>query len=547
MTVASVEKLVKEFLSRKEPAVLAVHGDWGVGKTFSWNRWLTEASKDNQVHKEFYSYVSLFGLTSIEAFNATLFENTRKIGETVTTDPYEWVKDRFKKAIRPAKSVKVLDRFTPSDQYLYQRVNRDLLICIDDFERRSASLPLRDVLGMIYQLRDQRNCHVCLIFSAEAFSGEDKKEYARFREKAIDLEIKFAPTSQECIDIAIDGSAPHADIFKKRCFDLQVNNIRVIRKADALIKLIAPKLDRYHPAVLQESIHAVTLFAYLFYTKSDALPSIEYALDAGARLFMSPTAENNPSWNSFLQSYEYLRTEALDRVLAETVQRGYVDEGALLVAAQTRHHNLTQSDLEDSFRNAWRRYLGSFEDNETDIVNGLDQAFKESILSRTRLDLDTVVRLFRNLGRDELANELIEVFVAAQGDKAVFDLNERFSGDEIKDDMIVERFSREYSQFYEGPSIEDVVGKLSERVGWNPEDVQLLSTASPDELYNFIKAMSGPGIGDAIRGLLVFGNVSNPTPEMQQVDTKVREVLRRIASENRLNRQRIQRFGVTTG
>jgi hypothetical protein len=50
---------------------------------------------------------------------------------------------------------------------LYFSLVQNQIVCIDDLDRRSKTLDLRDVLGLISFLREQRGCKVALILNAE--------------------------------------------------------------------------------------------------------------------------------------------------------------------------------------------------------------------------------------------------------------------------------------------------------------------------------------------------------------------------------------------
>lgn len=74
MSLKLLEQRIKRFLSTKEPEVICITGRWGVGKTFAWNRYLRQAAGSIELPR--YSYVSLFGLTSLEQLKFSVFENT---------------------------------------------------------------------------------------------------------------------------------------------------------------------------------------------------------------------------------------------------------------------------------------------------------------------------------------------------------------------------------------------------------------------------------------------------------------------------------------
>ena len=72
MTVEIVKGQIKQFLSNDKPGVIAICGDWGIGKTFLWNKLLQEA-KAEKITLNQYSYVSLFGINSLQEFKLSLF------------------------------------------------------------------------------------------------------------------------------------------------------------------------------------------------------------------------------------------------------------------------------------------------------------------------------------------------------------------------------------------------------------------------------------------------------------------------------------------
>ena len=78
MPVEVIKDQIFQFLSSEQPVVMAIKGEWGVGKTFSWKKFLKEACAENKVNLDRYSYVSLFGINSLDAFKYTIIESAIK-------------------------------------------------------------------------------------------------------------------------------------------------------------------------------------------------------------------------------------------------------------------------------------------------------------------------------------------------------------------------------------------------------------------------------------------------------------------------------------
>jgi hypothetical protein len=55
-----VRSEINRFLRSSEPEVICVTGDWGVGKTYTWQTELDAARAKNEIGLTRYSYASLF-------------------------------------------------------------------------------------------------------------------------------------------------------------------------------------------------------------------------------------------------------------------------------------------------------------------------------------------------------------------------------------------------------------------------------------------------------------------------------------------------------
>jgi hypothetical protein len=75
MSIKLVKEEIGKFLAHQEPEVLCIRGKWGVGKTYTWAKELETAQRTNAVKLPRYSYVSLFGVNSLEELKFAVFEN----------------------------------------------------------------------------------------------------------------------------------------------------------------------------------------------------------------------------------------------------------------------------------------------------------------------------------------------------------------------------------------------------------------------------------------------------------------------------------------
>jgi len=210
LSIELVKKEITRFITSHKPAVICIKGAWGVGKTYSWNECLHSAQLSGKLDCASYSYVSLFGLDSLEQLKYAIFENSvsgSAIGsaaslESITSNTVS-IANRWRKSLGWLSVVPKARDFAAVLQSVAFLSVRDRLICIDDIERKGAHLAIRDVLGLISQLADQRGCKIALILNDGALQGSDIEDFARFNEKVIDVSLDFSPTSRECVSVAL--------------------------------------------------------------------------------------------------------------------------------------------------------------------------------------------------------------------------------------------------------------------------------------------------------------------------------------------------------
>ena len=120
---------------------------------------------------------------------------------------------------------------------LYFSLIQNQIVCIDDLDRKSKNLELKDVLGLISFLREQRRCKVALLLNAEQH-GDQKKEFEDLLEKVIETKVVLAPTAAECATIAVPAEDSSSVAFRTHCETLGIRNIRVIKQIERLVRRI---------------------------------------------------------------------------------------------------------------------------------------------------------------------------------------------------------------------------------------------------------------------------------------------------------------------
>jgi Cdc6-like AAA superfamily ATPase len=175
---------IVRFLKESAPGVLCIDGAWGVGKTFLWRQVLDQLRKAGGLPFTRYSYVSLFGLNSLDDMKSALFENMEWLDQDATSFAQRGkagakaLAARAKKLSELAGALPWVGQALTKARSLYFSLIQDQIVCIDDLDRCSNNLEVKDVLGLISFLREQRGCKVALILNAEKL-GDNREHFAR--------------------------------------------------------------------------------------------------------------------------------------------------------------------------------------------------------------------------------------------------------------------------------------------------------------------------------------------------------------------------------
>src|SRR5262249_24117534 len=147
---------------------------------------------------------------------------------------FEWMLSRGNSLLRESKKfVSVAgalpgigNALTKTQPLLFSSI-RNQIVCIDDLERR-GTITVKDILGLVSYLREQRACKLVLLLNQSKLDEESTKDFNDYFEKVIDTKVVFAPSSEEAVAIAIDGKDDLSRLIADHAKRLRISNIRVI-------------------------------------------------------------------------------------------------------------------------------------------------------------------------------------------------------------------------------------------------------------------------------------------------------------------------------
>lgn len=555
MSIHVIKDQIFQFLSSDTPEVMAIKGEWGVGKTYSWKKFLLEANSSNGVCLDRYSYVSLFGINSLEAFKYTIFENTVKkemIGteaslETFKSNTTGLIESLGRQSINLFKGVPIVKSFSPAIETISFLSLNSTLICIDDLERKGGGLKIKDVLGLVSLLKEQKKCKIVLLLN----DGEKGlKDYSKYREKVIDIELKFAPSPEECAAIAYSGDKEYFPRLTELVTNLDIRNIRILKKIERVIDLAIPLANNYEPEIADQILHSLALYSWCYFCSntSEDIPTLEFVTSKGYSLYgIGDDVENETEkkWKTTLQGYNYQVTDELDLVLAEAVRTGFIIEEQFNDKAGKKDQGIKAAKSEGSFSDAWRLYHDSFDENAKEVINGLHENFKKNCKHITPLNLNGTVSLFRELGEKDRATEIIDLYIENRKDETeLFNLEENNFFDDVKDPEIIDKFNDTYRKSITVESPKDVLNRIAGKNGWNPSDEVILANTTIDEYYDLFKSEQGKHLSLFVSTCLKFGQSINASEQQKKIAHRATEALKRIGAESEINKRRVKKFGI---
>ncbi|PPJ45942.1 hypothetical protein C0075_09510 [Rhizobium sp. KAs_5_22] len=558
MTIAQIEIEVGRFLSSDTPEVLCIKGKWGVGKTFGWNKFLDDNNARGLLALKQYSYVSLFGLNSLEDLKYAIFEKTTS-GNDINTGANS---STFLKLLE--KSSTLGRRFRPIAEGAAALFNRkgvadvlfksaflavqEQLICIDDLERSGDALKVRDVLGLASFLKLERRCKVVLLLNDE--EHPEKDEFLRQLEKVADVTLTFDPTSQEACKIGLCTDDPLTALLQPRIIELCITNIRVIKKIETLARRLTEVLNESSNGIIEQAVSTIALAGWSVYQPKSS-PPLDFIRNYN-RTALSLRAKKDEidadtaKWRAILNAYPFHSADELDLVIIDGVAAGFFNNESLREKAEAVSRQRRFNSRDTAFSRAWDKlYHGSLATSDDEFLDALHRSAVDEADAISALNINSAIRLLRECGRAEQADEVIQKWFSVHSNEQLefFNIaNHHFSTEDHIDDGLRAAFEdrRRNYQDYRDPF--QVLQKIARQQSWREADVALLAKCSASDFERMFEELRGNDVRMAIDIICRLGQSGKEGSET--IGAASLEALRRIAGKSTLRARKIGRFGI---
>lgn len=560
VSTALVRAEITRFLETKDKIALCLNGKWGVGKTHAWDALVKDAFQRKTAHPARYSYVSLFGLESLADVRRSIFENTQEAKAFADNKPFEatpeHVADRisnmtskWRSGFGLLKGLPLVSDYAGIAEKLGFLSVRNQIVCFDDLERISESLNVKDVLGLVSLLKEQRGCKVVLLLNSDAMDDDNSREFELQLEKVIDVHLRYEPTAEESAVVAVPAGSPAgASWVAENAVRLGIANIRTIMKLVRIAQRLEEVLGTYDERIRKQAIHSACLFGFAIHQPNDAPPLAAILQPRSLAHLFGGEDKRTPEqiqWSELMSAYRFSSADDLDRVVCESVQKGVFDANALRAEADKLASQLHLSDQRQQYRGVWDIYHDSFDDDAHQFTRALRRSINDQALVITKSDLSASITMLKDLGDNDGLNDLISAYVRTRQEGKEFWQNDpdepRY---EKYDPDVAAAFDAKLAKFGEDRKLEDILASIVSKNGWNRSDLAFIDTHSADDFYTMLKAARGDNLRQIASGLLYFQQISNADATMVSITEKALTALRRIGDESDLNRRRVRVFGV---
>ncbi len=168
--------------------IIMISGVWGSGKTFFWKNKIVNNLKKPNI------YISLYGKDSIDTIQQELFMKVFNLNRETKneTDVISKTYSVFSFLGRSLygfgingkqffDDIETLNKNIEKNKALESLSTNNIIICFDDFERKSIKIDLHDLFGFISQLALEFKCLIVIILNEDLFKGNDAEIFRSAR------------------------------------------------------------------------------------------------------------------------------------------------------------------------------------------------------------------------------------------------------------------------------------------------------------------------------------------------------------------------------
>nr|WP_281391252.1 P-loop NTPase fold protein [Pseudomonas folii] len=375
------------YLSVGHPPYYAalITGAWGIGKTY-----LVKSILKTLLGDRSYSYISLYGLNSVDAIDSAMYQSLHPALSTKGVKIVGRASKALMKYARVDNLINIKDFVHPGN---------DRLFVFDDLERSPLEPDI--LLGYINEMVEHDGCKVLIIGNEEKLIG--KQGYTETREKLIGRTLEVQPEingafdnflAQLSSDIARETLNKNKETIVTIFLEATATNFRIMQQTIWDFERLINCLDQKH-LNSQDGIKALTetFFAISFetkagfLTKSDILGRPDSLLRA-----MMQGQQDQPELAIDVANKRFSEADLHDPILSSEFICELLFKGLIIPSLLRESLELSKYFIDVSTEPAWRTVWHGFDRSEAEFKDAVIE-MERQFQARELLDIGIILHV----------------------------------------------------------------------------------------------------------------------------------------------------------
>ena len=159
---------------------------------------------------------------------------------------------------------------------------KNVIVCIDDLERKGRNISMSEVMGTIAELRDARQSKVVLILNENSLSAPEREAFRGLSDKVINFTFRFEPTAADAAAIAYPGEDILDTVLNEATQALGVQNLRVLQKIRHYGRQLLDLLQGVDQAVVRTALRTMVVVCWAQLSpEGEGAPSLDFLQSMG--------------------------------------------------------------------------------------------------------------------------------------------------------------------------------------------------------------------------------------------------------------------------
>ncbi|EAH7581111.1 NTPase KAP [Campylobacter lari] len=400
-----------EYLISKEKQCLVILGSWGCGKTYFWKQIEKEITLNFNNKKVIY--IDLFGKESYKQVIEEIVVSLHGDYNNITKKTFKGLEGLIKGTSGGLINIDsdVIFSFLKKEDF------KKIIVCLDNIERRSDNLPLKEILGLVNLLKEEKECNVVMILNKDELKKQDdNSDNNKKQDDNSDNNKKQDDNSDNNKEDKQDTKDWYQE-YKEKVIDCEYT----IKDNNEIAKDIIIEKLKVQDEALKDDLKNIIFQNYIVYFNNNLrllLKSLEHINHFNDICFMKfYNKENHDNFIHILRNYYYSD-------ILQTISEYYIPSNEILPK------NTGDASI------IFSKYIDNFFDIDKVDIEKINYDFTSRLQNLIDMHFHTVYNMFYTYNSNDIeCSKAIEDLV-----KMFLPIKDKYSWDNFKGEFYCERF-----------------------------------------------------------------------------------------------------------